>query len=137
MAVITKKLGRRRRLGTAVVEMAVVTPLLITMLFGIIEFGYAFTVRQSLVTAAREGARVAALPGSSATDVQARIDSYLNPIGLKAKTTTTLTRATTQAPTEMVKLVIPYSQVSLLGNYFGSTAFNLSATCSMRKEGMD
>jgi Flp pilus assembly protein TadG len=115
--------------------MAVVTPLLLTMLFGIIEFGYAFTVRQSLVTAAREGARIAALPGSSNADIQARINEYLNPLSLNA--TTTLTRATVDNPTERVSVTVPYSQVSLLGGYFGSTNFNLGATCSMRKEGLD
>jgi len=133
--VIRKRQGKKRRLGAAAVEMAVVTPLLLTMLFGIIEFGYAFTVRQSLVTAAREGARIAALPGSSSADIQARIDDYLHPLNLNA--TTTLTRATVDNPTERVSVTVPYSQVSLLGGYFGSTNFNLGATCSMRKEGLD
>jgi Flp pilus assembly protein TadG len=133
--VIRCRPGKKRRLGAAAVEMAVVTPLLLTMLFGIIEFGYAFTVRQSLVTAAREGARIAALPGSSNADIQARINEYLNPLSLNA--TTTLTRATVDNPTERVSVTVPYSQVSLLGGYFGSTNFNLGATCSMRKEGLD
>ena len=51
----------RKARGAAVVEFAVVLPLLLTILFGIIEYGWVFMVRQTLQTAAREGARVAVL----------------------------------------------------------------------------
>ena len=52
--------GRWRR-AAAAVEMAVVTPLLLAVLFGIIEFGWLFTVQHTLVNAAREGARTGVL----------------------------------------------------------------------------
>lgn len=129
----TRRMEKKRR-GGAAVEMAIVAPLLLTLLFGIIEFGYAFTVRQGLCTAAREGARVASLPGSSNSEVQSRVDEYLEPLGLYGYQTS-LTRATADNPVETVSISIPYSNVSLLGGYFGSTNFNLSSTCSMRKEG--
>jgi Flp pilus assembly protein TadG len=45
--------------GAAAVEFALVMPILILMLFGIIEFARAWNVRQTLTDAAREGARVA------------------------------------------------------------------------------
>lgn len=130
------KRGLWRRRGAAAVEMAVVTPLMLTMLFGIIEFGWAFTVRQAMVTAAREGARVAALPGSTNTDINTRISNYLTPLGLHTYSVT-LTHATAQAPTETVHVQIPYRDISLVGCYFGHTGGNISATCSMRKEGID
>lgn len=131
-----KRLGRKRRLGSAAVEMAVVTPLLLTMLFGIIEFGYAFTVRQSLVTAAREGARLASMPGTTDAAVEDRVREYLDPLGL-ASTSIELTRATPDNPTEVVEVSIPYADVTLFGGYFGPTNFDLGARCSMRKEGLD
>lgn len=137
---MSKRLGKKRRLGAATVEMAVVTPLLLTMLFGIIEFGYAFTARQALVTAAREGARLAAMPGeaSAETDAQieAAINEYLNPLGLTTHTTT-ITHSTVDDPTETIEVTIPYEDVSLVGGYFGDTNFDLGAKCSMRKEGLD
>ncbi len=126
----------RRRWATAAVEMAVVTPLLLTMLFGIIEFGYAFSVRQSIVTAAREGARLASMPGSTEAEVRQRVLQYLAPVGVTTSTIQ-LTRSTLANPTETVRVLVPYADVSLLGGYFGSTDYNLEATCSMRKEGMD
>lgn len=127
--------GKKRR-AAAAVEMAVVMPLLMTMLLGIVEFGYAFTVRQALVTAAREGARVAVLPGSTDSEINERIGDYLTPLGLDTASIE-LTRATIENPTEVVHVTVPYADVSLVGGYFGPTDYCLGATCSMRKEGMD
>ncbi|MGE0481492.1 MAG: TadE/TadG family type IV pilus assembly protein [Phycisphaerae bacterium] len=128
--------GRWSRRGAAAVEMAVVTPLLLTMVFGIIEYGWVFTIRQSLTNAAREGARIASLPGSTDTEIQTRVAQYLQPLGLTTYTAN-LTRATVENPIETVHVTIPYSDVTLIGAYFGSTNYNLGATCSMRKEGLD
>ena len=125
--------SKKRRWASATVEMAVVTPLLLTMLFGIIEYGWVFSVKQGLVTAAREGARTAALPGSTDEDIEQRVAEYLNPLGLTTYTVS-LSRATPSDPTETVDITIPYSDVSLLGNFFGGRNTDLKASCSMRKE---
>lgn len=47
--------------GAAAVEMAIVLPLLLLILIGIMEFGRVFNVQVSLTQAAREGARHAAI----------------------------------------------------------------------------
>ena len=61
----------RRRLhsseGASAVEFALVLPLLVLFLFGIIEFGLAFARAQGMEAAAREGARLAAV-GRSVTE---------------------------------------------------------------------
>jgi Flp pilus assembly protein TadG len=128
--------GKMRRWGAAAVEMAVVTPFLLTMLFGIIEYGWVFTVRQCLTNAAREGARTAALPGSTDADVYNRSRAVLNPMGLRTAAIN-MTRSTPENPVETVRITIPYRDVTLIGAYFGSTDYNLAAECSMRKEGTD
>lgn len=135
---IRRDARRRTRLHRAAVavEMAVVTPILLTMLFGIIEYGWVFTLRQALVTSAREGARVAALPGSEDEEIIARVNDYLVPYGITTQNIE-LTRATSENPVETVHVTVPYADVTLLGSYFGSTSFNLGATCSMRKEGLE
>lgn len=116
--------------------MAVVTPLLLTILFGIIEYGWVFSVRQTLIQAAREGARTAALPGSTDQQIEARITEQLQVMGL-SNATIDLTRATQADPTERVEVTIPYSEVTLVGGFFGGTNFDLGAACTMRKEGFD
>jgi Flp pilus assembly protein TadG len=129
--------GKKRRRAGAAVEMAIVTPLLMTMLLGIIEFGYIFTVRQTLVTAAREGARLAALPGSSTQAVQDLVENYLSDtMGLTAKEIL-IERSTPEDPTESVTVKVAYADVSLVGGYFGAKTYDLVGSCSMRKEGID
>lgn len=55
--------ARRQRdeRGTTVVESAIVLPVLVVLLFGIIEFGFAYNDYLALRSAAREGARLAAV----------------------------------------------------------------------------
>ncbi|MGI9648242.1 MAG: TadE family protein [Acidimicrobiia bacterium] len=47
----------KRDSGAALVEFAIVVPLLLLLVFGIIEFGRAYNAQNTLTHAAREGAR--------------------------------------------------------------------------------
>lgn len=58
-----KKWARQGEDGNAMVELAIVLPLLMLLLYGIISFGAVYLVDQSLKTAASDGAR-AALAGT-------------------------------------------------------------------------
>lgn len=53
--------------GVALVEFALILPILLTLIVGIAEFGLAFKDFLSVSNAAREGARVAASAGNEAT----------------------------------------------------------------------
>jgi len=125
---------RRNRRAAAVVEMAVVLPVLLTILFGIIEFGWTFMVYQSITNAAREGCRVAVLEGSTETDIQGRIDQYMTLVGI-TNYQVEINRSATGNPTEEVIVRVPYASVSLLNGYFGPTNFNIAGKACMRKEG--
>ncbi len=127
----------RRARATAIVEFAVVTPLLLTIVFGIIEYGYVFMVRQSLTNAAWDACRVAVLQSTDApyTEVYARADEMMAVTGLTTYTTT-LAHWTPADPTESVTISIPFADVSLMGNFFGVRTGDLQGTCSMRKEGV-
>jgi len=129
--------GSPRARGAAVVEFAVVLPLLLTILFGIIEYGWVFMVRQTLQTAAREGARIAVLSTSTSpyTSVLTRVADVMEPTGLTGYSVN-MTHATVADPVETITVTVPYSQVSLMGGFFGTHAYDLGGSCSMRKEGM-
>ena len=58
--------------GAAMVEFALILPLLLMLLMGIIEFGRAYNTQISIQAAAREGARELALRKSS-SDVDPRV----------------------------------------------------------------
>jgi len=57
---------RRDERGAAVVEFALILPILVMFVFGIVEFGRAYSARIELTAAVREGARAAAVADPSA-----------------------------------------------------------------------
>lgn len=56
--------------GAAAVEMALVLPLLLLLVFGVIDFGRMFNAQLTLTEAAREGARAAAVGGDAQQQVR-------------------------------------------------------------------
>ena len=64
--------------GAQLVEFALVLPLLLLVVLGIAEFGFMFQRYEVVTNAAREGARLAVLPGYSTPDVQARVATYVS-----------------------------------------------------------
>ena len=72
-------LARRRhdQRGAAAVEFALILPLLVLLVFGIVQFSIYFNRMQGLHAAAREGARIGALPQSSQTEIRDKVTSAL------------------------------------------------------------
>lgn len=62
--------GPRHERGAALVEMAIVTPLLVLLLLGIIEFGWLFGQYNDVRHGTREGARFAAVNAGSTTEIR-------------------------------------------------------------------
>uniref|UniRef100_A0A7C1J7Q0 Pilus assembly protein n=1 Tax=Ammonifex degensii TaxID=42838 RepID=A0A7C1J7Q0_9THEO len=65
----------REERGQATVELALVLPVLILILFGIMEFGRLFSAYLVITNAAREGARLAAVGGDDAAVVARVVDA--------------------------------------------------------------
>jgi len=128
-------MGKKRR-GAVAVELAVVTPVMLAMLFGIIEFGWLFTVQHTMVNAAREGARFGSLEGVESSEVTSKVQQYLTAVGIDQTATIAVTDATTDDPTVTVRVTIPRDDVSLVGNFFGFSGGTLEGLASMRKEGL-
>jgi Flp pilus assembly protein TadG len=63
----------RTEKGAAVVEFAVILPLLIVMIAGIVEFGLLYFNKQILVTATREGARLGIVVGTTDSEIRERV----------------------------------------------------------------
>jgi len=62
-------MARRDQEGAAAVEFALLLPLLVLLLFGMIEFGLAFNTRIQATNAAREAARMAVVGVDNWSDV--------------------------------------------------------------------
>jgi Flp pilus assembly protein TadG len=135
--------GGPRRRAAAMVEFAIVLPLLLTVLFGIIEFGQLFKVRLSAQQAAREACRVAVLQSTqkpytnSSGPVMQKIQQIMTAAGVSTFNSgmVTITEDTTADPTVTVSITVPYDDVKLTGFLHVITS-DVSGSCSMRKEGV-
>jgi Flp pilus assembly protein TadG len=68
--------GRPER-GAELIELALVLPILLLMFAAIVDFALMFQRFQVISNAAREGARIAVLPGYTEADVQDRVTQYV------------------------------------------------------------
>jgi Flp pilus assembly protein TadG len=129
------------RRGSSVVELALVAPVLLTMLVGMIEAARVGMVCQLLATAAREGCRVAVLNGKSQTDVQSRITAVLSGSGISVGTVTPTCASPytwTSAPSGTaitVSMSVSYKDVSWLkfSWFFNNATLSSSATMSSER----
>jgi Flp pilus assembly protein TadG len=141
--------GRR---GTTVVEMAVMAPLFIMAMLGMLELGYAFMIKQTVTLAAREGARAGVLPGATIDDIHTAADASMAPTNFTRYTPPesydpadvtgyiTTSNLETLAPTDVdlyVEIKIPLSIVSLTGSLFANSSNMITSTTHMRREGVD
>ena len=79
-----KKRMRSER-GAALVEAAMIMPMIMLLSVGIFEFGRAYQTWEVLTNAAREGARIAVLDGTSDADIRSRVNQYLGVGGLASQ----------------------------------------------------
>lgn len=80
----------------AALEFAIIVPLLIMLVFGIVQFSIAFNRKQGLHAAAREGARLASLPQSTQSEIVDRVEDALDGVVLDGTPTITVTPTATR-----------------------------------------
>lgn len=134
------KLEKRLRSesGASAVEFALVLPVLMMVLFGIIEFGFALYQQAVLTNASREGARlgiVQAVPAITTAQINAAIDNYLTPTGINPANVARVIvpGAVTGAPVT-VSLTLPYTFMVLPNLTSVAPQINLTAYTVMRHE---
>jgi Flp pilus assembly protein TadG len=81
--------NRRGERGQALAEFALVLPLILFFIAGIIEFGRAWNIKQAVTDAAREGARYAVVQDDDITstdDVKAKVEERLALASIESST---------------------------------------------------
>ena len=127
---------RHARSGAVALEMALILPVFLLIIFGIFEFGRAMMVQQILTNGAREGARRAIVPGATDQHVTDVLMNYFaNTTVATADFNITPSLATAQSHDEIrVTAVVDYSDVGFgFMNWFSADAI-LGASVVMRKE---
>jgi len=141
--------GIRSERGAALVEFALVVPLLMIMMCATIDFGLAVYTLNNLTAAVREGGRYAATlektmwnttPAVAQDSVRNRVYAYI--VGMNNGLTAAQTKAlisvsTPDATTKNITVQItgyPYKPVTPLANMMGLQTINLNRTAIFRYE---
>lgn len=68
--------------GAVIIEFAMVAPVLIMLVLGVVQVALLLSQQQGLTAAAREGARTASFPSSTRADIDAAVaDAYATTVG--------------------------------------------------------
>ena len=144
MAEVTRPARWHSERGAELIEMVVVLPLLLLVLFGIIDFGFMFQRYVVLTNAAMEGARVGILPGYALDDAEDRATSYATNGGVpgvvNAVATNTQVDEPDGTPWPAVQVVVThtynYDYIGpILSMFSGSmSSSTLTARAVMRKQ---
>lgn len=122
--------------GAAAVEFALVVPVLLALVLGIIEFGRAYNIQTTLSNAARDGVRVMALE-NNATAARTATRNSANTLDLTRATisvTPTNCAATATTPPGTATVTISYS-LDLLSGFLPIDDFTLTGRGTMRCNG--
>jgi len=114
--------------GAAAVEFALVLPLLLLIVFGIIDFGRALNAQITLTQAAREGARLAAL---GQPDVVNRTQAAAT--GLSPVTVSVASCAASAGPADNALVTVSYTfsfitPVGAIAGFFGGSGLGSDIT---------
>jgi Flp pilus assembly protein TadG len=121
-------------------EMVVVTPILLVLVFAIAEFGVAFGQWQTLSNAAREGARVGVLfrvdcnTGAVQGEVTNAVTTVTGAMGIAAPTVNASGLCAGTGAAVTVNVASPYNFNVLPGLAGVPSTINLTATSVMRTE---
>jgi Flp pilus assembly protein TadG len=138
-----RRAPERRSAGTSIVEMSLVLPLLLLLIFGIGEFSIAFTQWETITNAAREGAREGVVfrggacdAGTVDNEVAQAVDTYITSSGLTTgSVTAAVTGACAGSGTPLrVSVSAPYRFQMLPGLAGLTPVITLGATSVMRNE---
>jgi Flp pilus assembly protein TadG len=142
--------NKRRDRGQALIETAIVLPVILLVAVSIFEIGRAYQTSQVLTNAAREGARIAVMPGTKVADVQSVVKSYLQngQLGGYASATVTVDQnmvipiGTGNASGSLVTVSYPFSfmvlnpvaKLVVKNSTTGGSGILLSGKAEMRNE---
>ena len=124
----------KKKRGQAIVEFALILPVFILILLGIMEFGLVFHQYLVVTAASREGARVAALGGSDA-ETLTMVNTSAASITAGQLTTTITPANRVKGQTVSVQVTNPVAiRAPLIAQVFPQNPFPVTGTTIMRVE---
>jgi Flp pilus assembly protein TadG len=134
----------KQRRGIALIELAVVLPLLLTITFGVMEYGWMFLKANQVANAARQGARVGARPNATAGTISTAVALAMGAGGMSNPSSGTPVYSLTVTPANpttlqsgqqlTVRVQVTYSTIDL-GLPLIPVPTNLTSEVTMAREG--
>lgn len=136
----TRQFRPRRRSGAAILETALILPILLLLSFGLVEFGHFFYVQHNLTGAAREGARTGIISANSEADVATAVSRAMTAARLQNSgyvVVTSPSNLANAAEGAQVQVTVrcTWGTVGLRPLKLISASRVVSATAVMRREG--
>lgn len=134
--------GMRRRtlrLGVAATEFAIVAPVFLLLVIGILELGRAMMVQQVLINASRVGARQAITLGATMAEVQSAVADYAASVAVPGVTVDVTPDPTAASAGDAITVTtsVAFNDVSWLASPWFLRGNTLTANSRMRKEGFE
>jgi Flp pilus assembly pilin Flp len=128
----------RREDGAAMVEMAIVLPIFLLLVWGVIDFGRLLFTANSMASAVREGAREAAVmadPVANQAVVKARVKAAFTPFGSPAITDPEISIDLVSVPGSVIVKVTnyPWPALTPLASVLGANV-NITRQATFRLE---
>jgi len=121
-----------RERGAVAAEFAIILPLLLILIFGIIQFGLLFQRQSAAHAAAREAARVASLPTVSDADAESRCLEVLAATSLTASPACAVVTSCDSGADDVVVEVTVENSLDV--PFFGSRTFTITGSGEFRCE---
>jgi len=126
-------------MGAAMIEFALVAPLMILFTLGIIEMGRMTMVKQVLTNISREGARMASLPEATSANVQSQVQQLLVGSNINGATITLNPNSISTASSGSlvtVSITVEAEDISWLSTPLFMAGKSVSASTAMRRESL-
>lgn len=125
---------KRNRKGAATVEFALCLPILLTFIFGILEFSRVTQLQQSARLAAFEGARAGISLDATTSDVTTAVNKVMSAMSISNFTTTiTPNPVTYSSPSISVSVALKPTQNAWFTTYVGSGS-TINANVTLQRE---
>jgi Flp pilus assembly protein TadG len=132
----------QKDIGSELVELAIVMPILVLLLLGIVDFAFLFQRWEVVTNATQEGARLASLDQNGVagmdwtdTEIQDRVKDYLLANGLSVTPTVGVDVATSETIDSVVVNTVTVSVTYPSSFIFLPGSVNLKSSSVMRSEG--
>lgn len=117
--------------GQSLVELALLLPVLLLIMAGVLDLGRAFHAYVTVTNAAREGARYGAFHPTDSFGIRNQVEQEAADSGIDLGSSTVIIEADSISPGIPIKVTVIYSFQSVTGLIIGHQDLQLAASASM------